>query len=172
MRSLVLAALLLYPAWSGSTAAQNPQTPAAPAKSAPSFDAAATEALSAMRARAGELHITGVAVVATFEGETIQTWKSEMLVVGRYKDDPKADKADDKGVNLLAVAYAKAAQMADTHRNSGTQTRQPLTGEFPWNGGVIERGRSGYLIAAFSGGASEDDVKVAQAGMAKLKSTL
>lgn len=167
MRRLVLGALLLLPAWSCIGTARAAQTTAAPDQPLATFDHAASEALTAMRARANELHITGVAVVATFEGETVQSWSSKMLVIGRYKDDPKAD---DKGVNLLAVVYAKAAQMADTHKNSGTQARQPLTGEFPWNGGVIERGRSGYLIAAFSGGASEDDVKVAQAGLAKLKS--
>lgn len=171
MRRLVLGTFLLLSAWSAGVTAQAAPTTAAPTTAAPdqpsaTFDHAASEALAAMRARADELHITGVAVVATFEGETIQSWSSKMLVIGRYKDDPKTG---DKGVNLLAVAYAKAAQMADTHMNSGTQTRQPLTAEFPWNGGIIERGRSGYLIAAFSGGASEEDLKVAQAGIAKLK---
>lgn len=170
MRRFILGTLLVLPAWPlGGTAQVAPAPASQPQAAAPSFDTAATQALAAMRARADELHITGVAVVATFEGETIQSWSSKMVVVGRYKDDPKAD---DKGVNLLGVAYAKAAQMADTHKNSGTQTRKPLTGEFPWNGGVIERGRTGYLIAAFSGGASEDDLKVAQAGLAKLKAVL
>lgn len=135
----------------------------------PSFDASATEALAAMRSRAEELHITGVAVVATFEGDTVTSWQSRMAVVGRYKDDPKDA---DKGSNLIAIAYAKAAEMADTHQNSGSNTRPPLTGEFGWSGVVIAHGRSGYLIAAFSGGKSEDDVKVSQAGLASLKSAL
>ena len=105
-------------------------------------------------------------MVAYFEGETIQSWSSKMIVVGRYKDDPKAN---DKGSNLLGIVYAKAAEMADTHQDSGSGVRPPMTGEVGWKGGVIERGRSGYLIAAFSGGKSEDDVAVSRAGMAKLK---
>lgn len=90
-----------------------------------------------------------------------------MIVVGRYKDLPTAT---DKGSNLLGVAYAKAAEMADTHQDSGTASRPPMTGEFGWNGGVIARGKTGYWIAAFSGGKSDDDVQVSRVGLAKLQS--
>jgi len=34
------------------------------------------------------------------------------------------------------------------------------------------RGKNGYLIAAFSGGNSEDDVKVSTAGVAQLQTGL
>ena len=129
------------------------------------FDAVADTALATMQAKADELKISGVAVVAYFEGETIQSWSSKMLVVGRYKDEPKAD---NKGSNLLAVVYSKAAEMADTLQNSGSKVRQPMTGELGWEGGVIGRGKNGYFIAAFSGGKSEDDVQVSKAGLAKL----
>jgi len=165
MRAHALALLLLL---SPSTLPGTAQTPA-PAEHHPTFDTTADAALAAMRARAEELNIGGVAVVAYFEGETIQSWSSKMLVVGRYKDDPKAG---DKGSNLLAVVYSKAAEMADTHKNSGSQTRPSMTGEVGWQGGLIERGRSGYVIAAFSGGKSEDDLKVSEAGLAKLKAGL
>jgi hypothetical protein len=37
---------------------------------------------------------------------------------------------------------------------------------------VIVRGKWGYLIAAFSGGKSEDDVKVSRAGLAQLQTGL
>jgi hypothetical protein len=133
------------------------------------FDTVADAALLAMRARAEELKIGGVAVVAYFEGDTLQSWSSKMIVVGRYKDAPTDA---DKGSNLLAIAYAKAAEMADTLRDSGSKVRSPMTGEFGWNGGVIARGRTGYLIAAFSGGKSEDDVQVSRAGLSKLKEGL
>jgi hypothetical protein len=135
----------------------------------PSFDMLADAALAAMRTRAEELKIGGVAVVAYFEGDTLQSWRSKMAVVGRYKDEPTAT---SKGSNLLGIAYAKAAEMADTHQDSGSHARQPMTGEFGWNGGVIVRGKNGYLIAAFSGGKSEDDVEVSRAGVAKLKTGL
>jgi hypothetical protein len=59
--------------------------------------------------------------------------------------------------------------MADTLKDSGSQVRPPMTGEFGWQGGVIAHGEAGYLIAAFSGGKSEDDLEVSRAGLAKLK---
>lgn len=92
-----------------------------------------------------------------------------MLVVGRMKDNPSST---NKGSNLLAIAYSKAAEMADTLKDSGSQVRPPMTGEFGWAGGVILRGKTGHLIAAFSGGKSEDDVKVSRAGVEVLKSKL
>jgi hypothetical protein len=74
------------------------------------FEKLAGRALVAMRARAEELRINGVAVVAYFEGESIQTWSSRMAVVGRLKNAPSQS---DPGANLLAIAYSQAAEMAD-----------------------------------------------------------
>jgi uncharacterized protein GlcG (DUF336 family) len=45
-----------------------------------------------------------------------------------------------------------------------------MTGEFGWQGGVIAKVKTGYLIVAFSGGKSEDDVQVSKAGLEVLKS--
>jgi hypothetical protein len=134
-----------------------------------SFDSLADSALLAMRTRAEQLGIGGVAVVAYFEGDRIQSWSSKMAVVGRLKDGPSQN---DKGANLLGIAYAKAAEMADTLKDSGSQVRPPMTGEFGWNGGVIVRGKNGYLIAAFSGGKPEEDDKVSRAGVAQLQTGL
>src|ERR1019366_6746469 len=69
------------------------------------------------------------------------------------------------GANLLAIAYSKAAEMAETLKDSGNAGRPPMTGETGWQGGLIKRGKTGYLIAAFSGGPSESDLKVSQAGL-------
>ena len=150
-----------------STRAAHPQSPPqSQTTTAPSFDKIADEALAAMRKRAEELKIGGVAVVAFMPGQTLQSWSSKMVVVGRYKDLPTAT---DKGANLLGIAYAKASEMADTLKDSGSQTRPPMTGEFGWHGGVVERTEAGYLIAAFSGGKSDDDVEVSHTGLAKLK---
>ena len=77
--------------------------------------------------------------------------------------DPKASA---NGNNLLGIAYAKSAEMADTLQNSGTVKRPPMTGEFGWQGGVVAPVKSGHLIVAFSGGKSEDDVQVSKAGLA------
>ena len=92
-----------------------------------------------------------------------------MLVIGRMRDEPSDT---SKGANLIGIAYAKAVEMADTLKDSGSQVRPPMTGEFGWNGGVIVQGRNGYLIAAFSGGKSEDDVEVSRSGIAQLQSGL
>jgi uncharacterized protein len=133
------------------------------------FDDLANSALAAMKKRADELGIGGVAVVAYFPGDKIQYWSSKMLVIGRMRDEPSDT---TKGANLIGIAYAKAVEMADTLKDSGSQVRPPMTGEFGWQGGVIIRGKSGYLIAAFSGGKSEDDVKVSRAGVEQLATGL
>lgn len=137
--------------------------------SAKRFDSLSSAALEAMTKRAIELKIGGVAVVAYAQGESVQGWTSKMAVVGRMKDPPSATA---KGNNLLAIAYAKAAEMADTLENSGTAKRPPMTGEFGWQGGVIAKVKTGYAIVAFSGGKSEDDVEVSRAGLEVLKAGL
>jgi hypothetical protein len=121
------------------------------------------DALGAMVRRPEELKIKGVAVVAYAEGETISGWTSKMAVVGRsLATEPAGDNKDD---NLLAIAYAKAAEMAATLKDSGSQVRAPYEGEFGWPGGLVIKVQSGYVIAAFSGGPSEDDVKCSRAGV-------
>jgi len=53
-------------------------------------------------------------------------------------------------------------------KNSGSQVRPPMTGEFGWEGGVIAHAKDGYLIAAFSGGKSSDDVDISHVGVAQI----
>ena len=95
-------------------------------------------ALRAMKARADELHASGVAVVAYAPGASVASWSSRMQVVGSMTQAPSAK---DKGSNLLGIAYAKAAEMAATLRDSGSGVRPPLTGEFGWQGGVVAKGK-------------------------------
>jgi hypothetical protein len=166
-RQLATGALLAVSLAAGSGTSGAAKTPKP--VSAKTFGSLADAALSAMRARAAELKISGVAVVAYAQGDAIKGWTSRMEVVGRMTDAPTAT---GKGNNLLAIAYAKAAEMADTLQNSGTTTRPPMTGEFGWQGGVIARGKTGFVIVAFSGGKSEDDVEVSRAGLAVLKGGL
>ena len=137
--------------------------------SAKKFDALADAALAAMKQRALELKMVGVAQVSYAEGDTVQGWRSKMAVVGRMKADPSGS---EKGSNFLAIAYTKAGEMADTKEDSGGGKRPPLTGEFGWPGGAIARVPSGYLIVSFSGGKGEDDFKVSQAGLEVLKAGL
>lgn len=132
------------------------------------FDSTAKAALAAMKARAAQLNISGVAVVAFAPGDTIEGWSSEMAVVG-HMTDPKAS---EKGNNLLGIAYAKASEMARTAKDSGTSGLTPMTGEFGWQGGVMTKTDKGFIIVAFSGGKSEDDVEVSKSGLGVMKSGL
>jgi hypothetical protein len=134
------------------------------------FDAVADQALAAMQKRATELNVKGVAIVSSTEGDTVQSWSSKMLVVGNLKTGPS--KNDPLGANLLAIAYAKSAEMADTLKASGSGVRPPIKGEFGWQGGVIGKGKTGWLIVAFSGGSSADDLKISQAGLDVLAQSL
>jgi len=133
------------------------------------FEDVANRALTAMKQRADALHVTGVAVLAYAEGDAVTSWSSRMLVVGKMTSPP-SDKS--KGDNLLGIAYAKAAEMASTLKDSGSGVRAPYTGEFGWQGGVVAKGRTGWLIVAFSGGPSEDDVKISKAGLEVLAGAL
>jgi len=92
-----------------------------------------------------------------------------MLVVETMK---KTESWGEPDINLLAIAYSKAAEMADTLKASGSGVRPPLKGEYGWQGGIIRRGQTGYWLAAFSGGSSADDVKAAQAGLDVLAAEL
>jgi len=150
--------------------------PAAPAPSpavtpagdpaGPVFDGLADQALAAMQAKAEALKIKGVAVVAYVPGKDVNSWVSKMVVVGNLTSHSSA--TNDPGSNLLGIAYAKASEMAATLQPSGSGVRPPMKGELGWQGGWIEPGKNGYLIAAFSGGRSSDDVQVSKAGVAVL----
>jgi hypothetical protein len=157
--------LLLGAGMVASAAAANGPKPVSGKK----FDALAMAALEAMKAKAAELKVGGVAVVNYAPGDAVEGWSSKMAVVGRMTDPATAT---SKGNNLLGVAYAKSAEMARTLVNSGTSTGVPMTGEFGWQGGVVERVKGGYVIVSFSGGKSEDDVQVSKAGLAVMKSGL
>jgi hypothetical protein len=133
------------------------------------FEQLADKALVSMKSRAEKIGIKGVALVAYAPGDTVSSWTSKMIVVGSVASRPGAK---DKGNNFLAIAYSKASEMAETRRDSGSGVRPPKTGEFGWQGGVAARGGAGLLLAAFSGGRSEDDVEVARVGLAILAGSL
>jgi hypothetical protein len=146
--------------------AESPATTPGPAPGAGApgalFDGLADNALQAMMKRAEELRVTGVALVAYAAGERVRSWSSKMTVVGLLANAPSDGKP---GNNLLGIAYAKAAEMAETLKDSGSKSRPPMVGEFGWQGGLIRKGKTGHLIAAFSGGPSEKDVEISRAGL-------
>lgn len=109
-----------------------------------------------MEQAADKLGIKGVAVMIFIPGEETVSGVSKMKVVGSMTR---------KTVNFLAVANSKIAEMADTHLDSGSKVREPLTGETGWRGGLIKKVESGYIMAAFSGGTEDEDIVVAKAGI-------
>lgn len=116
----------------------------------------ADKALSVIEEEAHKLSINGTAVVAFIPGEKTQTWTSKMKVIGFFTNNDS---------NTLGVAYSKAAEMADTFKDSGSGVRKTLTGEYGWPGGAIKKVEGGYLLATFSGASGEQDYAVATAGL-------
>lgn len=169
MKARILILALWIAAASSITSVSAAASDAPRSVSAKKFDALATRALQAMKQKADELRIGGVAVVNYAPGDTVQGWSSKMAVVSRMKDEPTGT---SKGNNLLGIAYAKSAEMADTLVNSGTAKRPPMTGEFGWQGGVVAEIKGGHIIVSFSGGKSEDDVEVSKAGLAVMQKGL
>ena len=116
----------------------------------------ADKCLAIIEKAALKLSIEGVAMIAYIPGDVSESWISKMKVVGSIANDR---------ANFLAIAYAKAAEMAVTLKDSGTSGRKDITGEFGWEGGVIVKVDSGYLMAAFSGGTSAEDAQAAREGL-------
>ncbi|HEY3372112.1 MAG TPA: hypothetical protein VGK10_14755 [Prolixibacteraceae bacterium] len=125
-------------------------------KAEKTFIAQADKALAVMEETAHKLKINGTAVVAFVPGEKTEGWISKMKVIGFFTN---------KDSNTLGVAYTKAAEMADTFKDSGSGVRKPLTGEFGWQGGAIKKVEGGYLLATFSGASGEQDFAVSTEGL-------
>jgi hypothetical protein len=121
------------------------------------FLAVADTALDAMVERARALGAKGAAVVAWAELAPARGWVSRLRIVGAMAT------ADS---NLVAIAYSKAAEMADTRADSGGGIRPPLRGEHGYRGGVIAALGDGHAMAVFSGASGAEDVDISQAGMA------
>jgi hypothetical protein len=116
----------------------------------------ADKCLALMEQTAQKQGIKGTAVIAFIPGEKTQTWISRMKVVGFFTNGD---------ANTLGIAYTKAAEMADLLKDSGSGIRKPLTGEYGWQGGVIKKVKTGYILAVFSGGSGEQDVAVSKEGL-------
>ena len=164
---LVLAALAcVAPGLAQDTPpAPAPNPPATAATAGQAFPDLADKALKAMRERAETLKIKGVAVVAYVPGDDVKAWSSKMLMVGQLTSQTSTN---DPGSNLLGIAYSKAAEMATTLKPSGNSGRRKMTGETGFQGGWIAKGNSGWLICAFSGGRSDQDLQVSKTGVGVL----
>lgn len=123
------------------------------------FSRMAGKCLTKMEQAAIKDSVNGVAIIAFIPGELTESWVSEMRVVGKMCNEKN---------NLLAIASSKAAEMAATLTDSGSGIRKPLTGELGYKGGMIRKVKYGYILAAFSGGPSEIDLKISKEGLDNL----
>ena len=124
------------------------------------FHAAAGRALDVMVKEAETRGMKGVAVVAWVPGDKTLAWDSKMRAV---------DAIVLGEANVLAIAYAKLSEMADTLRDSGSQARKTLHGELGYRGGAIRPTAGGFYLAAFSGGKDTDDLDVSRKGLDALE---
>ncbi|HYQ57980.1 MAG TPA: hypothetical protein VEP89_11620 [Draconibacterium sp.] len=120
----------------------------APGKGEQLFLEHADDCLTLMAKKAEEESIAGVALIAFIPGDKTESWISKMKVAGMLADGR---------ANYLAIASAKAAEMAVTLEDSGDSERRSIDGELGYKGGAIAKVNSGYLVAAFSGGTGQQD---------------
>ena len=132
-------------------------TPVNKVKDEKSFVKYSDEALAIMVKKAEELSVKGAAIIGFIPGEKTESWITKMRVVGSLTNSNS---------NLLGIAYSKASDMAATLQNSGTdKSRTVLKGEYGYQGGLIKKIKTGYIIAVFSGGKTEQDLQIAQEGL-------
>ena len=129
------------------------------------FQRAAAQIITEMENHARKLGVKGVIVVAGMDDAGL-SWESQMKAVDTIKVlDGNPEKSRYPGYNFIGVAYSKAAEMADTKLNSGSNVRPAYEGEFGYQGGVIKKVHAGYMLTVFSGATGEQDFEIAKAGM-------
>ena len=96
------------------------------------FDRASGKILDEMCRVADDNNMQGAAVLAFIPSIPAKSWRSRAQAATSFITGGKS--------NVLAIAYAKAAQMADTLRNSGDLVRPRLRGEYNYQGGALFAG--------------------------------
>jgi hypothetical protein len=129
------------------------------------FQIVAAKMISEMENHARKLGVKGVIVVASMDDSGF-SWISHMKAVDAIKVlDGSPEPHQYPGYNFIGIAYSKAAEMADTKLHSGSKVRPAYQGEFGYQGGVIRKVHSGYILSVFSGATSEQDLEIANVGM-------
>ena len=118
--------------------------------------------LDDMEAKALEMKIQGVGVACFLDAGSEVDWIGEMKVV----ETPYNLK---EGWNLVAIAWSKAGEVIASGANSGNPDRKKIMGELGFTGGAYAEGDDYKLAFAFSGATSEEDLEVAEYGIAKFK---
>ena len=129
------------------------------------FQAIAEQMIAEMEKHAKELGVRGVMLVASMD-ENGFSWVSHMKAVDAIAVAAEGPGPHEyPGHNFIAIAYSKAAEMADTKLTSGSKVRPAYKGEFGFQGGEIIKTTMGYVLAVFSGATGEQDFEISQAGI-------
>ena len=130
-----------------------------------SFQIVSGKMIAEMETHARRLGVKGVILVASMDDNGL-SWMSQMKAVDTIKAVPEnSEQHEYPGYNFIGIAYSKAAEMADTKLNSGSKVRSTFQGEFGYQGGVIKKVPSGFMLTVFSGASGEQDFEIATAGM-------
>ena len=155
MKKVLLMALAVFFGMAISSQAQN----AVAKQGEKIFLKHADDCLLVIEKEAQSIGIKGVAIMAFIPGDSTTAWLSKMKVEGALTRD---------NLNFLAIANSKSSEMALTLKSSGSGVRPLLHGELGYPGGVIKKVNAGYILAAFSGGSSEQDFVAASKGLEEL----
>jgi len=116
--------------------------------------------LDDMEKLALRMKIQGVGVACFLDASSEVDWIGEMKVV----ETPYNLK---EGWNLVAIAWSKAGEVIASGANSGDPERKKIMGELGFVGGAYAETDEYKLAFAFSGATSEEDLEVAEYGIAK-----
>jgi len=123
------------------------------------------QALNTMQAHAETIGVRGAAVTGYLKDKNSIDWTVDMRLIGAMK----TVNTEGKGYNFAGVVFQKASETMDTHQDSGSKVRPLLNGECGWAGSLISPVGDGFVLAAFSGGTSDQDVEIAGKGLQALK---
>ena len=115
-------------------------------------------------AQSANLH--GTAVVGCLPDADGLSWLTQSRMTGSLVRPATSDKA---AANFYGIAHAKAGVMMATLKDSGDPAHVPAIGEVGYRGGAIRRHGAGYLLAAFSGGTSDEDYAISERALSALE---
>jgi len=108
----------------------------------------------------------GMMVVQIRSKEYPDRWDSTILPFGKTHGDPTMQDGYpiSTGFSMDTTVHEKIAYVRRTGKNSGAPFYEVIGNESYWKGAVISE--DGNCICAFSGFQGEDDVLIAEAGIA------
>jgi len=108
----------------------------------------------------------GMMVVQTRSENYPDRWESTILPFGKTHGDPTMQDGYpiSTGFSMDTTVHEKIAYVRRTGKNSGAPFYDVIGNESYWKGALISK--DGSCICAFSGFQGEDDVLIAEAGIA------